>query len=121
MLRDFTYIDDLIEAIFLLAYKSPLSTNKRKEIFKNDSISDVAPFRIINIGNSKPINLLTFIDELEKALGKKAKKKFLDMQAGDVFKTHSNISLLKELTGFRPKTTLSQGISEFVKWYKSYY
>ena len=78
-------------------------------------------FRIVNIGNSHPINLLDFIDELEKVLGKKAKKNFLGMQDGDVNKTHSDIDLLQSLTAFKPKTTLSCGILKFVNWYKSYY
>ncbi|MDC6451762.1 hypothetical protein PQZ43_02770, partial [Alphaproteobacteria bacterium] len=99
----------------------PLKTNKRKSHIKNDSISGVAPFRIVNIGNSQSINLLDYIKELERALGKVAKKTFLGMQDGDVHKTHSNIDLLEALTGFRPKTNMHEGIYEFVKWYKSYY
>ena len=121
MTRDFTYIDDLVKAILLLTKKIPQIANKRKEDIKNDSISDVAPFRIVNIGNSKPINLLDYIKELEKVLGKVARKNFLEMQDGDVYKTHGSIELLEALTEFRPKTTLHEGISEFVKWYKSYY
>jgi UDP-glucuronate 4-epimerase len=121
MMRDFTYIDDLVKAISLLTHKIPQIVNKRKQGIKNDSISDIAPFRIVNIGNSQPINLLDYINELERVLGKVAFKNFLGMQDGDVYKTHSNIELLEALTGFRPKTTLHEGISEFVKWYKSYY
>ena len=121
MVRDFTYIDDLVNAIFLLTSKIPSKANKRKDIIKNDSISDVAPFRIVNIGNSQPINLLDYVTELENALEKVAQKKFLDMQDGDIYKTHSNIDLLKALTGFEPKTNMHEGISQFVKWYKSYY
>ena len=86
-----------------------------------DNISAVAPFRIVNIGNSKPISLLDFIKELENILGKKAKKVFLSMQDGDIYKTHSSIDLLKALTGFEPKTNIREGISQFVDWYKSYY
>ena len=121
MIRDFTYVGDLVKAITLLVSKIPLKTNKRQENIKNDSISDVAPFRIVNIGNSHPINLLDYIEELERVLGKKAKKNFLGMQNGDIYKTHSNIDLLEALTGFRPKTTLHEGVTEFVKWYKKYY
>jgi UDP-glucuronate 4-epimerase len=121
MMRDFTYIDDLVKAIYLLTNKIPQVRNKRKEGFKNDSISDVAPFRIVNIGNSQPIKLLNYINELERVLGKVAFKNFVGMQDGDVYKTHSNIELLEALTGFRPKTTLHEGISKFVEWYKSYY
>ena len=121
MVRDFTYIDDLVYAIFLLTSKIPPKANKRKDIIKNDSVSDVAPFRIVNIGNSQPINLLDFVKELENVLGKVAQKKILGMQDGDVYKTHSNIDLLRALTGFEPKTNLHEGISQFVKWFRSYY
>ena len=121
MYRDFTYVDDLVKAIFLLTSKIPKNLNQRKDTIKNDSISDVAPFRIVNIGNCNPVNLFEFIKELENVLGIVAKKNFLDMQQGDVHKTHSNIDLLKELTGFEPETNLYYGISQFVKWYKSYY
>jgi UDP-glucuronate 4-epimerase len=121
MIRDFTYVSDLVNAIYLLTDKIPsLPRNRDKEIM-HDSISDVAPFRIVNIGNSDPVNLLDFINELEKILGKKAKKNFLSMQDGDIYKTHSNIDLLKALTGFEPKTNFSEGIAQFVKWYKSYH
>ena len=121
MLRDFTYVADLVKAIFLLTSKEPNNANNRKETIKNDNISAVAPFRIVNIGNSEPINLLDFIKELENILGKEAKKNFLSMQCGDVQKTHSNINLLKALTGYEPKTNIHEGLSQFVKWYKSYY
>jgi len=121
MLRDFTYVTDLVKAIFLLISKEPSKANNRKEIFKNDNISSVAPFRVVNIGNSKPINLMDFIKELENVLGIEAKKNFLSMQDGDIQKTHSNIDLLKALTGFEPKTHIHDGIFQFVEWYKSYY
>jgi UDP-glucuronate 4-epimerase len=121
MQRDFTYIADLVKAIFLLISKEPKKVKERKEIIQYDNISPVAPFRVVNIGNSHPINLLDFIKELENILGKDAKKNFLSMQDGDVEKTHSDINLLKDLTGFEPKTNIREGISYFVKWYKSYY
>ena len=121
MIRDFTYIKDLVRAIFLLIKKPPSIPEKRKEKFKNDSISEVAPFRVVNIGNSQPIKLLDCINELERVIGKEAKKNFLDMQDGDVYKTHSNTNLLESITGFKPKTTLHEGISKFVEWYKLYY
>ncbi|MDA9165690.1 GDP-mannose 4,6-dehydratase [Alphaproteobacteria bacterium] len=121
MIRDFTYVDDLVNAIYLLTFKNPLEAQKSKEIIKNDSLSDVAPFRIVNIGNSQPINLLDFIEELEKVLGINAKKNFLGMQDGDIYKTHSNTNLLRNLIGFLPKTKVNEGIARFVEWYKSYY
>ena len=121
MIRDFTYVSDLVRGVFLLISKKPLIAKKRKESIKSDSISDVAPFRIVNIGNSRPINLLTYINELDRVLGMKAKKNFLGMQDGDIKETHSNNDLLEALTGFQPKITVDEGIFKFVKWYKSYY
>ena len=121
MFRDFTYIDDLVKAIYFLTFKNPDKTQINKEIIKNDSLSEIAPFRIVNIGNSQPINLLYFIGELEKVLRVKAKKNFLDMQDGDIYKTHSNTTLLTNLIGFQPKTKVHEGITKFVEWYKSYY
>jgi UDP-glucuronate 4-epimerase len=121
MLRDFTYVDDLVKAIFLLTSKEPKKVIERKDCIKNDNISAVAPYRVVNIGNSAPINLLDFIKELENVLGKDAKKNFLTMQDGDVEKTHSDINLLRALTGFEPKINIREGISHFIKWYKSYY
>jgi UDP-glucuronate 4-epimerase len=121
MLRDFTYVDDLVKAIFLLTSKEPKKVIERKDCIKNDNISAVAPYRVVNIGNSAPINLLDFIKELENILGKDAKKNLLTMQDGDIEKTHSDINLLRALTGFEPKTNICEGISHFIKWYKSYY
>ncbi len=121
MKRDFTNVNDLIEAIRLLIPIIPSQPENRKEEISIDSISNIAPFRIINIGNSNPIDLMDYINELELVLGIKAKKNFLPMQDGDVAETSSNIELLEKLTGYRPQTKLNDGISEFVDWYKSYY
>jgi UDP-glucuronate 4-epimerase len=121
MKRDFTSVYDLVEAITLLVDKKPLCPEKRNFKKNYDSISKSAPYRIVNIGNENPTNLMDFIYELENALGIKAKKNFKDMQAGDLVETSSNIKLLKNLTGFRPKISLVNGIQEFVNWYKSYY
>ena len=121
MERDFTYVADLVKAIFLLTSKEPIKVNERKKIIQYDNISAVAPYRIVNIGNSNPINLLDFIKELEIILGKHAKKNFLGMQDGDIEKTYSDTKLLKTLIGFEPKTNIHEGISQFVKWYRSYY
>jgi UDP-glucuronate 4-epimerase len=119
--RDFTFISDLVNAIYLLTDKIPMLPKNRDKEIKNDSISDVAPFRVVNIGNSKPINLMDFIAELEKVLGTCGKKNYLSMQGGELHKTHSDISLLKNLIGFQPKTTINEGIKRFVAWYKFYY
>ena len=121
MVRDFTYVSDLVNAIYLLTDKIPLLPRNRDKQIKHDNISDVAPFRAVNIGNSKPTNLLDFIVELEKVLAINAKKNYLGMQDGDIHKTHSDISLLENLIGSQPKTMVNEGIARFVEWYKSYY
>ena len=119
MYRDYTYIDDVIDGIYKLLNKAPSLNPKKK--FKNDSLSLVAPFRILNIGNTKKIYLLDFINTLEKKLGKKIKKNYMPMQKGDVHSTLSDSSLLKKITGYNPKTNYKVGITEFIKWYLNYY
>ncbi len=118
MYRDFTYVEDLVKSILLLIDKSPESG---KKVSQRDSLSNVAPYRIVNIGSSKQIKLIDFVNALEKELGMTAEKDFLDMQKGDVLATESDSSLLMDLTGFRPATSLEDGIKEFVNWYKWYY
>ena len=118
MYRYYTYVDDIVDGVCKLINKSPsLSKNKK---YKNDSLSPVAPFRILNIGNTKKVFLLDFIKELEKNLKKKALKKFMPMQKGDVHSTLSDSSLLKRITGYNPKTKYQEGIKKFVKWYLDY-
>lgn len=106
MSRDFTYIDDIVEGIELLMEHAP---------------ADHSPHRIINIGRSQPVNLLAFIQLLEKYLDKKAIKRFLPLQQGDVESTWADTSLLKQLTGYSPQTKLEDGIRQFVEWYTSYH
>ncbi len=118
MYRDYTYIDDIVDGILKLLNKVPKLKNKT---FKNDSISPVAPFRILNIGNTKKVYLLDFINTLEKELKLKAIKRFLPMQKGDVHSTLSDISLLKKITKYNPKTSYKSGIRKFIDWYKDYY
>ena len=108
MKRDFTYVYDLVKAVYLLIKKVPAKVDERKIRIKNDSISNVAPYRIVNIGNSNPINLLYYIEEIEKIIGKVSKKNFLGMQDGDIKETHSNVELLQNLTGFSPNTSLHE-------------
>ena len=119
MYRDFTYIDDVTKSIELLINKIPSQNNKKK--YKNDSLSLVAPFRIVNIGNQKKVYLKNFISALEKKLDKKAKKNNMSMQKGDVKKTLSNTHLLYQIINFKPKVNYIDGISAFVDWYKKYY
>ena len=119
MYRDYTYIDDIVDGIYKLLNKIPSINAKRK--FKNDSLSPVAPFRILNIGNTKKIYLLDFINTLEKELNKKIKRNYMPMQKGDVPSTLSDSSLLKRITGYNPKTNYKIGIKKFINWYLGYY
>jgi UDP-glucuronate 4-epimerase len=118
MTRDFTYVDDLVEGITKLIDKVPISN---KPCSKNDTVSKVAPYRVVNIGNSEQIKLIDFIKEIEKCLKIEAKMNLMEMQLGDVVSTHADVRLLEELTGKVSKTTVEKGIMEFVKWYKKYY
>ena len=93
----------------------------KKNKFKNDSLSPVAPFRILNIGNTKKIYLLDFINFLEKILNKKIRRNYLPMQKGDVHSTLSDSSLLKRITGYNPKTNYKTGIRKFIDWYLNFY
>ena len=119
MYRDYTYIDDIVGGIISLINKAP--NNRQIGKFKKDSLSHVAPFRIINIGNTKKVLLLDFIKTLEKEIGIKAKKKFLPMQKGDVHSTLSDTKLLQQITGYKTKTNYNLGIKKFVKWFKEFY
>ena len=119
MFRDYTYIDDIVDGISKLITKIP--SKKQINKYKNDSLSPVAPFRILNIGNTKKISLLNFINTLEKELKRKTKKNYLPMQKGDVHSTLSNSTLLKKITGYNPKTDYKKGIKEFISWYLNYY
>ena len=122
MSRDFTYIDDLVHGIRLLIDAVPEDGDSSDENFgKLDSKSDVAPFRIVNIGNSKPSQLLDFIIAIEKSVGVKAVKNLMPMQAGDVPATWADTSLLAQLTGYKPNTDLVEGVKNFVTWYRAFY
>jgi UDP-glucuronate 4-epimerase len=119
MYRDFTYIDDIVSGIHLLINKIP--NIKQAGKYKNDSLSPVAPFRILNIGNTKKVYLLDFIKQLEKELGKKAIRNYMPLQQGDVKQTLSNTNLLKKITGYNPKTNYKLGIKKFISWYRDYF
>ena len=119
MYRDFTYIDDIVNGIYLLINKAP--SKKQNKKYKNDSLSTVAPFRILNIGNSKKVLLLNFLKEIELSLNKKSIRNYMPIQKGDVKKTLSNISLIRSITKYNPKIDYKKGIKKFIKWYKSYY
>ena len=119
MYRDFTYIDDIAKGISALINKPPNMKNFGK--IKNDSLSPVAPFRILNIGNTHKVYLLDFINALEKELGVKALRNYMPMQKGDVKTTLSDTTLLKKLTGYNPRTNYKIGIKKFLEWYLNYY
>lgn len=121
MRRDFTFIDDLVEALWRLIPVVPDGVKNRSEVISGDSLSTVAPFRILNIGNAEPIELMDYIAAIEDACGRKAEKNFMDMQAGDVPATFADTRLLQALTGYTPATPVAQGIRSFVGWYREYY
>ena len=121
MLRDFTYVGDLVRAISLLIPIIPPGPQDRNDVSPNDSLSRVAPFRIINIGNSAPVKLLDFIDQIEVCLGKKATRNYMGMQPGDVTASWADATLLNELTGYQPETKVEDGIAAFVGWFRDYY
>lgn len=120
MYRDFTYVTDLTRAILLLMDKVPSLPNLRDETpIENDSLSVAAPYRVVNIGNSKKVRLMDFIEAIEAELGIVAEKNFMDMQIGDVPATWADCTLLKTLTGYQPSTDIKEGVSSFVNWYKN--
>ena len=121
MYRDFTYVDDLVRGIRLLIDAVPERPASREVIPEWDSLSPVAPFRIVNIGNSDKVRLLDFIDAIEAALGKKAIRNYMEMQKGDVPATWADTTALQNLTGYRPYTSFKDGVARFVAWFRDYY
>ena len=120
MQRDFTYIDDVVEAIIKCCFKPATSNSTFNYIDPNPS-SSFAPHRIFNVGNSKPIEILEFLKILETTIGKPAKLNFDNIQPGDVVATAADTTLLKDWIGFTPKTNIKKGMSLFIDWYKKYY
>lgn len=118
MERDFTYIDDVVDGIVSLILHIP---HKNENWTQEKVDSSFAPYKIYNIGNNKPVNLLYFIETLEKELGKKAIKNFISMQPGDVLKTYADISDLENEIHFKPSIQIEEGLKKFVQWYLNYY
>ena len=118
MMRDFTYVDDLIHAVRALMDTAP---QRGAEPAANDTLSPVAPFRVVNIGNSEPVRLMDFVEAVEAALGQEARKNFMPMQPGDVPATWADASLLTQLIGPMPRTDIRDGVKRFVDWYRTYY
>ena len=120
MLRDFTYIDDIVEGVVRIADVIP-SGNPDWDETNPDPATSPAPYRVYNIGNQHPTKLMDYIACIERAIGREAKKDFLPMQAGDVYQTYADSSALAEATGFKPNTPLQDGIDRTVDWFKKYY
>ena len=120
MHRDFTYVTDLVRGIRLLIDTPPVRPDNR-EVPEGDSLSPVAPYRIVNIGNSDKVRLLDFVEAIEEELGQKAIRNYMPMQMGDVPATWANAELLKTLTGYKPQTDIKDGIRDFVAWFRDYY
>jgi UDP-glucuronate 4-epimerase len=120
MKRDFTYVDDIIDAMIPLMDQIPQSDPNWNNAHPDPSTSS-APYRLFNIGNNQPTELSHFIEVLEQAIGKKADLKYLPMQPGDVLSTYADVDSLANAVGFRPKTDIQDGIAEFVRWYREYY
>lgn len=120
MERDFTYIDDIVEGIVKLIDKAP-TANKEWDESKDDLSTSFAPYKIYNIGNNNPVQLMRFINALESALGKEAEKVYMDMQPGDVLRTYADVSDLERDINFKPSTSIEDGLQKFVQWYMEYY
>lgn len=120
MKRDFTYIDDIVEAIIRLQDVIP-EANSEWTVENGSPATSSAPYRVYNIGNSSPVELMDYITALEEALGIEAKKNMMPMQAGDVLETSAETQPLYDLVGFRPQTSVKDGVKNFVEWYREFY
>jgi len=120
MQRDFTYVDDIVEGVVRVLDQIAMP-NPDFDTSNPDPATSYAPYRLFNIGNHEPVELMTFIETIENAIGKKAVKNLLPMQAGDVVATYADVEDLRRAVGFEPKTPLAEGIGKFVAWYKAYY
>ncbi|TCV84248.1 NAD-dependent epimerase [Sulfurirhabdus autotrophica] len=120
MQRDFTYVDDIVEGVVRVLDRIA-TPDPEFDTNQPDPATSYAPYRLYNIGNHEPVQLMAFIETIEKAVGKTAVKNMLPMQAGDVVATYADVEDLKQAVGFEPKTPLASGIGKFVEWYKSYY
>lgn len=121
MSRDFTYIDDLVEAMHRLLHHAPPLAELRVPSLAEDSLSPVAPWRVVNIGAAMPVALMDFVAAIEAATGVRAKRNFMAMQQGDVPLTFADTALLLRLTGFAPETPLKEGVKRFIVWYRDYF
>ena len=120
MMRDFTYIDDIVASVNETLFKTA-TPNSHFDAHHPDPATSHAPYRIFNIGNSQPVPLMQFIETIEDALGKKAIKKMMGMQAGDIKITSADTSELNQWVNFKPNTSIKEGVKRFIDWYKTYY
>jgi UDP-glucuronate 4-epimerase len=120
MQRDFTYIDDIVEGVIRVA-DCPAGPDPAWDGAAPNPATSSAPARIYNVGNGAPASLLRYIEVLEACLGKKAQRRMLPMQAGDVPRTWADVTLLKEAVGYQPSTPIEEGVQRFVDWYLEYY
>jgi len=120
MQRDFTYIDDIVEGVVRVIDKIA-EPNDEYDKLSPDPATSYAPYRVYNIGNNEPVELMEFIKTIENAVGKKAEKNMMGMQDGDVVATYADIDALIDAVGFKPSTPLNEGIQKFVEWYKAYH
>jgi UDP-glucuronate 4-epimerase len=120
MIRDFTYVDDIVEGVLRVLDRAPAG-NAEWDPMRPDPATSKAPYRVFNIGNGRPVPLLEYIAVLERCLGRKAELQMLPMQPGDVISTMADVTELEKATGYRPTTTVDVGIARFVEWYRSFY
>jgi len=120
MRRDFTYVDDIVEGVVRVMDR-PAESDTAFDPGQPDPALSSAPYRLFNIGNQSPVELMAYIEAIEEALGKKAEKNFLPMQAGDVLATHADTAELTRWVDFAPSTSVREGVSRFIQWYRKYY
>jgi UDP-glucuronate 4-epimerase len=117
MKRDFTYVDDAVDAVMRLV---PMAPEVRKPVSAGDTLSPIGPWRVVNIAGGRPVELLAFVSAIEAAMGRKAEKRMLAMQAGDVVDTAADTGLLETLVGRVPETPLAHGVAAFVEWFEGW-
>lgn len=120
MVRDFTYVEDIVTGV-VGAFDHPPQANPEWNTAQPDPATSYAKYRVFNIGNNNPVQLMEYVEAIEEALGKKAIKNFLPMQAGDVPSTCADVSELERIVGFKPNTSVKEGVRRFVEWYRAYY
>ena len=120
MLRDFTYVDDIVEGVIRVIDHIPAG-NPHWNAELPEPATSIAPYKIYNIGNSQPVKLMNFIQAIEEAIGHLAKKEFLPMQPGDVYQTYADTTTLQQELGFKPGKSLKEGVKETIEWYRSFY